>query len=293
MDLADVDTLKMLCTKYGIVPNTDAGQHFLVNREVLEETVAAAHLTSADTVLEVGPGLGTLTAELAQCAGRVIAVELDPKLLAAAREILSPHKNIELMKENILSFRPSTYNLKINTYKLVSNLPYGITGRFLRLLFTQWPRPSLAVLMVQQEVAERITAPPGKLSVLGVMCQLYAEPTIQVVASRQDFWPAPEVDSAVVVFRVRHTVKLAKLIGDAALSPEAVMRVVRFGFAARRKTLMNNFLAAPSGIIAKAEKIERILQALCSAKILEKSRAQEVSVPQWITLAKKLKNCLN
>lgn len=293
MDLTDVDTIKTLCAKYGIIPNTDAGQHFLVNREALKNSVAAAQLTPADTVLEVGPGLGTLTAELAQHAGRVIAVELDPKLHAAARAILAPYKNVELICGNILSFQPSTYNLKTSTYKLVSNLPYGITGRLFRLLLTQWPRPTIAVVMVQQEVAERITAPPGDLSVLGVMCQLYAEPTIELVAPRQDFWPVPEVDSAVVVLKVRGAVELAELIGDAGVTPEAVLRVARFGFAARRKTLQNNFLAAPFCTMAKAEKIKRISQALRDAGVLEKSRAQEVSVPQWITLAKKLKNCLN
>lgn len=293
MDLTNINVIVQLCRRYGVVPSSDAGQNFLVDREVLEKIVAAARLSPNDSVLEVGAGLGTLTCELANRASRVVAVELDPKLVIAAREILSQYKNVELVKENILSFRPGTYNLKTNTYKLVSNLPYSITGRFLRILFTQWPQPTSAVLMVQREVAERITALPGKLSVLGVMCQLYAEPTIHLVVLRDNFWPVPDVDSAVVVFRVRSANELAELIGDAELTPEAVMRVVRFGFAARRKTLQNNFLAAPSGDITKVEKIKRISQALQSAKVLEKSRAQEVSVPQWITLAKKLKNCLN
>lgn len=278
MDLSNLETLKSLCQQYGIRPDPDSGQHFLINPQVLEKIVAAANLSRQDTVLEIGPGLGTLTQALAQRAGRIVAIELDPKLSAAAREILSPYKNVEIITGNFLTLPIVPFQLTTGNYKLIANLPYHITGRALRKILTHEPKPTMAVLMVQKEVAERITARPGNMSVLSVMCQLYAAPTIVATVPRENFWPQPEVDSAVVTLRVCSSEELAKML-KIEISAEDVMRVVKIGFAARRKTLANNLRA----VFTSPSSVLRFL------RLLEKCRAQELSIEQWISLAKKLK----
>ncbi|MDD5110488.1 MAG: 16S rRNA (adenine(1518)-N(6)/adenine(1519)-N(6))-dimethyltransferase RsmA [Patescibacteria group bacterium] len=296
MVLTNSSTLRQLCRQYGITPDKNSGQHFLISREPLERAVVAADLAPQDTVLEVGPGFGTLTVELARRAGRVIAVELDPKLCAAAKEILAPCKNVELVAGNFLNLPLTTYHLPPG-YKLVANLPYNITGRFFRKVLTASFGPRRIVVMVQQEVAERVTANPGDLSVVAVQCQLYAQVKIVASVPRENFWPQPEVDSAVVALQVRTAAELEEMMGDPAVSPEMVMRWVKVGFAARRKTLANNLRAV---LGAKVDRTagnnssdnvteELITKTLTSLGLLEKCRAQELSVKQWITLAKILK----
>lgn len=290
-DLTDVATLRRLCQRYGIRPNTDAGQHFLINREVLAATVAAAELSTADTVLEVGPGFGTLTVELAKRAGRVIAVELDPKLVTAAKEILKPFSNVEIIQGNFLTLPPDSYNLPPTTYKLVANLPYGITGRFFRRVFSGEPRPERLVVMVQFEVAKRISAPPGKLSLLGVLAQLHSTPQVVANAPKIDFWPAPAVDSAVVCALVRPMTELGQRLGE--VSVEDVLRIARIGFAARRKTLVNNLRTLRTLARSTAGGKSGLETTLSEAGIHAFTRAQELSIEQWITLAKKFKIHLN
>lgn len=290
-DLTDVATLRRLCQRYDIRPDRDAGQHFLINREVLAATVAAAEISPTDTVLEIGPGFGTLTAQLAQRADRVIAVELDPKLVTAAKEILKPFSNVEIIQGNFLTLPPDSYNLPPTTYKLVANLPYGITGRFFRRMFQGEQRPERLVVMVQAEVAARLTAPPGKLSLLGVLAQLHSLPRVSVNAGREDFWPRPAVDSAVVVLPVRPHAELQRMLGE--VTAEEVMRLARIGFAARRKTLANNLRTLRSLTLSPSGGKTGLETTLSEAGIHALTRAQELSVEQWITLAKKLKNCLN
>jgi len=292
-DLADVATLKRLCNRYGIRPDPDAGQHFLVNRDVLAATVAAAKLSPADTVLEVGPGFGTLTVELARRVSRVIAVELDPKLAAAAREILQPYPNVQIILGDFLTLPPTTYKLSAKSYKLVANLPYGITGRFFRRVLSGEERPQLIVVMVQSEVAKRITAPPGKLGMLSVLCQLYGKPRIVGEVRRDNFWPAPSVASAVVALPVRSAAELDELLFSGAVTPEKVLRISRVGFAARRKTLANNLMTLRQAVGSELLTRVTLLQAFSEAGVNPSARAQDLSVPQWITLAKKLENCLN
>lgn len=292
MDLTDIAAIKKLCQRYGVRPDPDAGQHFLVNREVLESVVAAADLGSDDTVLEVGPGFGTLTAELAQRARRVIAVELDPKLAAAAREILAPYRNVELIIGNFLRLPLTTYHLPLN-YNLVANLPYGITGRLFRRVLGSTLRPQRMVLMVQAEVADRLTAAPGKMSKLAVLCQLHADARTAARVPHQSFWPMPAVDSVVVRLDVLSPAALAGRLGDGDITPEAVLNVAKIGFSARRKTLANNLRTIPALRRGPANGSGPIAEALGACGLPLNARAQELSIVQWITLAKKLKIYLN
>lgn len=296
MDLTDLATIRSLCTRYGIRPDPDAGQHFLVSRQALAAVVAAAELTTEDTVLEVGLGLGTLTAELAQRVGRVVAVELDPKLAAAAHAILSPYANVEIITGNFLTLPPGAYRLSAQRYKLVANLPYHITGRFFRRVLTGEPAPTLMAVMVQAEVADRLTAPAGQLSSLGVFVQLTATVSVVARVSPESFWPLPEVGSAIIKLVPRPAANVRERLGvdNVQTGVAAVMRVVRSGFAARRKTLMNNLLGlAPHAVVGTWARRQRIAEALAACAIPVRARAQELQVEQWITLAKKLENYLN
>lgn len=289
--LADKEDLVVLCRRFGVRPSADAGQNFLVDGAALSAAVAAGELSSQDVVVEVGPGFGALTKALAPRAGRVIAIEADPTLAAAARELLAGHANVTIHQGNALRLDWGALGVA-DGFKAISNLPYGITGRFLRRLLTQPPRPSRAVLMVQREVAERMTAPPGKMSVLSVLCQLQADVRIVAQVPRESFWPVPAVDSTVVCLRLRTLSDLASRCGD-GMDGETVLQTCKIGFASRRKTLANNLRA--SAAISSAHRQEKISveKTIRSCGLTPNVRAQELTVVQWITLAKMVKNYLN
>ncbi|TSC76137.1 MAG: 16S rRNA (adenine1518-N6/adenine1519-N6)-dimethyltransferase [Parcubacteria group bacterium Gr01-1014_31] len=289
--LTDPDDLRELCRRFGVRPSASAGQNFLVDGAALSAAVAAGELTLSDVVLEVGPGFGTLTQALAPQAGRVVAIEADPTLAAAARELLASHANVSLHQGNALRLDWLALGVP-DGFKAISNLPYGITGRFLRRLLTEVPRPQLAVLMVQREVAERMTTPPGKMSMLSVLCQLHADMEIVASVPRKSFWPVPAVDSAIVRLRLRSLPELATLCGD-GLEAETVLRVCKIGFASRRKTLTNNLRAWAALSSAHRQGKMSLDEMIRSCDLTPNARAQELTVPQWITLAKKVKNYLN
>jgi 16S rRNA (adenine1518-N6/adenine1519-N6)-dimethyltransferase len=170
-------------------PKKSLGQHFLTDERHRDRILAAAELTPADTVLEIGPGRGILTHRLAEAAGQVIAVELDNRLITPLRQAFAAHPHVQIIHGDILELdpirlindSPENPNSKLQTpksYKVVANLPYYITSAVLRHLFEASVRPTLAVIMVQKEVAERIVAAPGDLSLLAVSVQFYAQPTI-------------------------------------------------------------------------------------------------------------------
>jgi 16S rRNA (adenine1518-N6/adenine1519-N6)-dimethyltransferase len=177
-NLTDRGTLNRLLLKHGLRPNKGLGQHLLVSRRALEAVVAAADLTPEDAVLEVGAGTGVLTRELAACARRVVAVELDRAILAVLRETTAELANVEILPRNILDVRPEEV-FAGQRYKLVANLPYYITSLILRHLLEAANPPSLLVVMVQREVAERIVATPGAMNLLGLSVQFFGSPAAQ------------------------------------------------------------------------------------------------------------------
>lgn len=189
---------KKICQENGIVPTRTKGQNFLVNEEIYDDIVKFADFGEKDTVLEVGPGLGFLTEKLAERAGKVVAVELDDKLFLVLQERLKGVKNLKVFHDNVLDMRVRDWKLEARGWKIVANLPYNITSIFLRKIFELENKPKSLVLMLQKEVAERIVARPGKMSLLAVSVQFYAEAEIVQYVQRGDFWPVPEVDSAVV-----------------------------------------------------------------------------------------------
>lgn len=246
-------------------PKKSLGQHWLRDRLVLEHIADCADISEDDTVLEIGPGLGTLTSELLRRAKKVIAVEFDADL---ARKLPAqfPGKNLEVINEDILSFDLTQLPAG---YKVVANVPYYITSKIVQLLMTSSNKPAVAVLLVQKEVAQRIAAEPGDMSILAVSAQLYADAYLGDIVPAELFTPPPKVDSQVVVLKARNRVLVA-------LEEEKLFfRVVKAGFSAKRKKL-RSALAGGLGI-AKSE-AELLLK---SADIDPEARAEALSLEQW------------
>jgi 16S rRNA (adenine1518-N6/adenine1519-N6)-dimethyltransferase len=275
--------VKSLLRQWELTPHKELGQNFLIDQRVLRQILAAAEISARDEVLEIGPGLGTLTQALAEHAQRVVAVELD-RQLAALHDRLEAFPNVRVVVGDILALpvsellatdkagRPTEY-----AYKVVANIPYNITSAVLRHLLEARTRPKLIVLMVQKEVAQRITAKPGDMSLLSVSVQFYGRPRLIHRVPARAFYPAPKVDSAII--RIDPHPQLP-------LEPEEVepfFTVVRAGFAQRRKQLRNSLL---HGLGLSAE---CIAGALAQAAVDGERRAQTLDIAEWVALYRALR----
>jgi 16S rRNA (adenine1518-N6/adenine1519-N6)-dimethyltransferase len=253
------------------------GQHFLIDPGVLRKIVEAADIAPQDTVIEVGPGLGVLTAELAKRAGRVIAVELDDNLAELLKHTLSWATNMSVVHRDVLKVTPSalleTAGVEAERgYKVVANLPYYITSAVLRHFLEGDIRPSMMVVMVQKEVARAITAAPGEMSLLSVAVQFYGEARIVSGVSAHSFFPAPKVDSAILKIRLH-----PRLFIDAAQTA-GFFGLVRAAFCANRKQLVNSL---SQGLSVTKEEVRPLLE---QAGIDPKRRAETLSIPEWVGL---------
>ncbi len=247
-------------------PKKHLGQHWLKDRRILADIANAAEITSEDTVLEIGPGLGTLTSELLARADNVIAVEFDDEL-AAKLPGQFPGKHLDVRNEDIILF--DLESLPPN-YVVVANVPYYITSKIVQKLMTATNKPRIAVLLVQKEVAQRIAAQPGDMSILAVAAQIYAEAELDIEVPREFFTPPPKVDSQVIVLKTRPQ----PLIDD----EKAFFRLVKAGFSAKRKKLRSS-LAGGLGI-SKSD-AEAMLRA---ADISPDARAEDLSIGNWRSL---------
>ncbi len=295
-----------LLDKYNLRPRKGLGQNFLADPNILRKIVEAADLTPDATVLEIGPGLGMLTRFLSQAAGRVVAVELDEALFGLLRQELSGLPNLELVQGDILQLdvgrlvegqtantQPQTSNfqspparaaqpgraisnLQSLPYTVVANLPYYITSAAIRHVQEAHPPPQRIVLTVQREVAERIVAAPGELSLLAVSVQFYGRPRIVARIPAGAFVPPPKVDSAVVRIDTHPAAPVE--VADV----EAFFRVVRAGFGQKRKQIKNSLAAGlglPGGEAAAA---------LARAGIDPQRRAQTLSLAEWAGLTREI-----
>ncbi len=244
------------------------GQHFLIDEGVLQTIVSSAELALDDVVIEVGPGLGILTRELAQKAGRVIAIVLDDKLAALLKKTLASFDNVTVINDDVLRLEPADL---ATAYKVVANLPYYITSPVLRHFLEASAKPQTMVVMVQKEVAEAIAVEPGGMSLLSVSVQFYGKPRIVSTVPAQSFYPAPEVDSALLRIDLYPQPALA-------VDEKSFFNLVRAGFTAPRKQLVNS-LAQGLGI-TKAE----VLPLLEKADIESWRRAETLSLEEWARL---------
>jgi len=259
----------------GLYPKKGLGQNFLTDPVALSRIVEAADLSAEDRVVEVGAGLGTLTRPLAERVRQVVAVELDARLVDILHERLANLSNVRIIQGDILEILdPGFPHLG---YKVVANLPYYIASAVLRRFLEKAPQPRLMVVTVQREVAQRIVAGPGEMSLLAVSVQFYGRPRIVARIPAGAFYPVPKVDSAVVRIDVGEepTVALAEGLGAAAF-----FRVARAGFGQRRKKLRNS-LSAGLGL-----PVARIEAALLEAGVSPARRAETLSLPEWARVVK-------
>lgn len=310
--LTDINYIKGLLKSHGFKPNEIMGQNFLIDELVLVELVEAAQLKKTDTVLEVGPGLGVLTAELLKKVGRVIAVEKDIRLFEILKkdDSLKPrlefdggaarfgkrltsdgsqdvgrktiraalpnnHEHISIINQDILKFNISE-NIS-EDYKVVANIPYYLTSKLIQNLLEATHKPSLMILMLQKEVGERIVATPGELSVLAISVQLFADVQIIKQVNKKCFWPEPKVDS--VIIRIEPKEKYPEVQDH-----KFFFRIIKSAFAGKRKQIHNTL---SSGLNIPEKEITEIL---LKSKISPTARPQELSIEQWISLYKIISN---
>jgi 16S rRNA (adenine1518-N6/adenine1519-N6)-dimethyltransferase len=266
-----------LLRSHGLSPRKDLGQNFLTDPAILSRIVSAADLSPKDLVVEVGAGTGTLTRAVAEAAGRVVALELDRRLVEILQEQLADLPNVDIHHANVLSHPIA--GLGHRGYKVVGNLPYYITSAVLRRFLEAEPRPQILVVTVQREVAERIVASPGDMSLLAVSVQFYGRPRIVMRIRAGAFYPPPKVDSAVVRIDVfeQPTVTLSE-----RCSEERFFRVVRAGFSQKRKTLRNSLRG---GLGLSAAMVEKALQ---QAGVDDRRRAETLSLQDWAAVAEAL-----
>ena len=267
-----------ICRIYNIKPQSSMGQNFLVSSGVYKKIVMTANISKEDTVLEVGPGLGFLSAEILKQAKRLVAVELDENLSKVLDLALKSHEldNLEIIGQNILDF--DLDNLSPD-YKVVANLPYNISSVFLRKLLSSDNRPKSLTLMLQKEVVERVVAQAGKHSLLSLSVQHYSKANYIDTVKKENFWPEPKVDSAILHLET----KADKDITIPKADEKDFFRLLKFGFSAKRKKLINNL----SGALRMDTK--EVLVYLESAGIDKNARAQDLNLQDWYSLFARLK----
>ena len=268
-----------LCEQYDLQPTKKLGQNFLIDQEVLEEIVSTAQIKKSDYVVEVGPGFGVLTRELASRAKKVLAVEMDDRAVLAINKLSDVYQNIQVIPKNILTIKNAELLelLGSKKYRVIANIPYQITSRLLRKFLSYDPKPQDLLILVQKEVAQRVVAPDGQHSLLSLSVQFYGQPKIKTIVPSSCFWPEPAIDSALLSIKIsdHYLEKLKKI----KLSEQDFWSLVRASFAGRRKTLVNNL--SNSWHCDKPEVI-KILKGL---GIGEMARAQDLSLDQWLSLA--------
>ncbi|MFH1769531.1 MAG: 16S rRNA (adenine(1518)-N(6)/adenine(1519)-N(6))-dimethyltransferase RsmA [Parcubacteria group bacterium] len=261
--------IKQILRELKITPNKRLGQNFLMNEGIYKRLIDAVEPVAGDTIVEVGPGLGTLTEYLAQTNTNILAIEKDAKLAQYLTEKYESQNRVTIIKDDILEFDPAKYGLKTDKYKIVGNIPYYLTTRLLRIVFSSWPRPQSIVLMMQREVSQKIVAKPPNMSLLATAVQYYTVPQIIMRVSRGSFYPAPDVDSAIIKL-IPHKNDIIDKEYDSLF-----FKVVTAGFGQKRRQLLNT-LSAGLGIPK-----ETVQTALEKTGIDPKERAQNLTINQW------------
>ncbi len=272
MDLRE--TLK----RFNVTPKKSLGQNFLFDEAILDRIVVAADVGQGDVVLEIGPGAGSLTRRLARAAAHVIAVELDDRLLPVLHHTLADFSNVTLIHGDILKVQIP--NLKSQTpnsnYKVVANIPYYLTSALIRRLLEAEAKPSLVVLTVQREVAGRICASPPEMSLLAVSVQFYGRPRLVGHIPAGAFYPAPDVDSAIVRIDLFDQPPLRGAEADQFFA------LVKAGFSQKRKQIKN---ALAGGLRLEGAEAEKLLLA---ANIDPARRAETLTLEEWMSLASRV-----
>jgi len=260
---------KNIFKTYRIQPLKRLGQNFLIDKTAIKKIIEAADLNSNDVVLEIGPGSGVLTKELAQRAEKVIAVEKDQRMIEILKEELKGFNNVEVIQGDILK----NIKFKNKKYKVVGNLPFYLSAPVIRQFLESDNPPREMVLVVQKEVGQRICAKPPKMSILAVSVQFYSQPKIISYISQRSFWPSPKVDSAIIKISLESPQK-------PKINRDLFFKIVKAGFSQPRKQLINNL---SKGLKMDKEKAEKWL---LENKIQPSQRAETLNIEEWVNLTR-------
>lgn len=270
MRLNEIPTLDVqnILKRYGLRADKKLGQNFLQDDFALMKICESAEISDSDSVLEIGPGLGSLTRYLAASSSDLTIVELDPDLLPPLKWILKPYPHVKIIQADILKLNISEIIKKPN-YIVAANIPYNITSAIIRHLLESEIKPKRIVLTIQKEVAQRICEKPGDLSLLALSVQVYGKPSLQAIIPAQAFHPIPKVDSAILRIDIY----------DEPLIPAELLntffKLIKAGFSQKRKTLRNS-LSAGLGIPSQESEL-----LLASANIESRRRAETLSIEEW------------
>lgn len=267
MNLPKLD-IPHLLRQYGLKPDKSLGQNYLLDETYLHQVIDAANITSQDVVLEIGSGLGSLTRFLAVIAHTVVAVEVDSSLIPVLKQVVAQFSNVHVIEGDILSLDPAQL-VSQSQYLVVANIPYYITSALIRHLLEASLQPRRLVLTIQQEVARRICATPGDMSLLALSVQVYGHPEIIAHIPAGAFYPPPKVDSAII----RIDLFPSPLIPSDML--DAFFRLIKAGFSQKRKTLRNSLAG---GLRLSPPVVEALLH---NAHIDPMRRAETLSLPEW------------
>ena len=275
MELTSISNIKSLLKKHNAVPSKRFGQNFLIDKNIIKKILNQAELSPKDVVLEIGPGIGTMTIELARKAKKIIAVEKDPKMVEILKETTQDFQNIEIINKDIMKYEVP--KIKYRDYKVVANLPYYITSPVIRKLLETENKPKEIILMVQKEVAQRICARPPKTNLLAISVQFYAKPKIISYVSKKAFYPKPKVDSAIIHLKISKQ--------NSKIDREKFFKIVKAGFSHPRKQLANNLLKELD-FLGKEINKEKIISLLAKKGILATQRPETLLLKNWIELTK-------
>ena len=301
MSLVSVRDIKNLLKRYKVHPLKRMGQNFLIDEEIIKKVIESAQLSKNDIVLEIGPGIGNLTMELAKKAEKVIAIEKDSKMCEILKDLLEGRnvKNVEIVNEDILKL-DTKYKIQNTRYKVVGNLPFYLAApvirQFLEVVDVKHRAsacggegkdedkvliaPKQMVLVVQKEVAQRICAKPPEMSILAVSVQFYAKPEIETFVPKKSFWPQPKVDGAIIKI-------IPKKLSTRPGSVDLFFKIVKAGFSQPRKQLINNLSKEflPAGRQGNLNR-EKVKDWLSKNNVQPNQRAETLTVENWISLTK-------
>lgn len=272
MNQPEGQSISTILKSHNLRPDKSLGQNFLSDPNILGKIVRIAGVTKTDTVLEIGAGLGHLTAQLAQAAQRVTAVELDGRFIPILSERLAPYPNITLIAGDILQLKDEDLS-QDDGFLVVANIPYYITSRIIRKLLEGQAKPREIILTIQYEVAQRVCAPSGKLSLLALSVRMYGTPKLEMRIPAGAFYPPPKVDSAVIKIDLHPE----PLLGPS--QREIFFRLAKAGFLHKRKTLRNSI---SKGLGIPPDQAEELLRR---GGIDPMRRAETVSIDEWLELA--------
>lgn len=269
-----MNTAKKLLKSNRIRPLKRLGQNFLIDKASIKKLVKSADLGLKDIVLEIGPGTGTLSYELAKKVKKLVVVEKDPRMVKILREKLKVFKNIEVINQDIMKLDISGLSFQASGFKVVANLPFYLTAPLIRKLIEEKNKLKEMTLIIQKEVAQRIAAHPPKMNLLAISIQFYAKPDIIDYIPKKSFWPQPKVDSAIIKI-IPHRIK-----DPTRVNRYLFFRIVKAGFSHTRKQLINN-LSKELALNRQAVK-----NWLLKNKIQPSQRAETLKIKDWINLAK-------